>query len=106
MIKSLSPHSSPVGRASRLLEEGSRIPSVFYVTLLVGSFVSHFFAIFRIFFALLCQHRFFDRFVFDFSPNLGGFWEEDFGKTWEGFASILGDSGPSWTILGCWGVLG
>ena len=47
-------------------------------------------------------------FWFDFN----GFWEdfgrvlEGFGRVWEEFASILGDSGPLWTILGCWGVLG
>ena len=43
--------------------------------------------------------------LMDFGRILGRFWE-DFGKVWEEFASILGDSGPLWTILGCWGVLG
>ena len=40
-----------------------------------------------------------------FGRILGRFWE-GFGRAWEEFASILGDSGPLWTILGCWGVLG
>ena len=40
-----------------------------------------------------------------FGKILGRSWE-GFGKAREGFASILGDSGPLWTILGCWGVLG
>ena len=42
-----SPHSSPVGKASPLLEEGSRIPSRFYVLLLAGRF----FRTFSLFFA-------------------------------------------------------
>ena len=43
--------------------------------------------------------------LMDLGRILGGFWK-DFGKVWEECASILGDSGPLWTILGCWGVLG
>ena len=36
---------------------------------------------------------------------LGGF-GEGFGKAWEGFSSILGDSGLFWAILGYWAVFG
>ena len=36
---------------------------------------------------------------------LGGF-GEGFGKAWEGFSSILGDSGLFWAILGYSGLLG
>ena len=43
--------------------------------------------------------------LMDFGMILGRFWE-GFGKVWEEFANILGHSGPLWTILGCWGVLG
>ena len=43
--------------------------------------------------------------LMDLGKILGRFWK-DFGKVWEECASILGDSGPLWTILGCWGVLG
>ena len=43
--------------------------------------------------------------LMDFGRIWAGFWK-DFGKAWEEFARILGDSGPLWTILGCWGVLG
>ena len=62
---SLIPHNSPVGKASPLLEEGTRIPPSVVVNLLVGTFFRTFslvFAFFCIFFAFLCQHRFFDRF--------------------------------------------
>ena len=43
--------------------------------------------------------------LMDLGRIVGRFWT-DFGRVWEECASILGDSGPLWTILGCWGVLG